>query len=130
MKNILVVEDDPFCKEFYNLILKRAGYNPFVTDKTDELEDILLKDQFSLIIMDINLKRAVMNGQRVDGLMITSYLKNDNRYSHIPILLVTAYSTATIKSEILEKSMAEGLITKPITDINQFISKLESVMLN
>ncbi len=71
-----------------------------------------------------------MNGQRVDGLIITNYLKNDNRYSHIPIILVTAYSAATIKSEILEKSRAEGLITKPITDINQFISKLESVMLN
>jgi len=130
MKNILVVEDDPFCKEFYSLILKRAGFNPFVTDKTDELEKILLNDKFSLIIMDINLKRAVMNGQRVDGLIITNYLKNDKRYSHIPIILVTAYSAATIKNEILEKSMAEGLITKPITDINQFILKLESVMLN
>jgi CheY-like chemotaxis protein len=130
LKNILVVEDDPFSKEFYNLILKRAGYNPYVTDQTHEIEDILLNQEFSLIIMDINLKRAMLNGERVDGLMISRFLKNDIRYSHIPVVLVTAYSTATIKSELIERSMAQGLITKPITDINQFISKLENVMLN
>jgi CheY-like chemotaxis protein len=130
MKNILIVEDDPFSKEFYNLILKRAGYNPYVTDRADELEDILIKANYSLIIMDINLKKTSLHGERVDGIMISSFLKNDDRYSHIPIILVTAYSTASIKGEMLVKSKAEGLITKPITDINLFISQLENVMLN
>ncbi len=130
MRNILVIEDDPFSREFYNLILKRAGYNPYVTDHVDELEDVLVKSDYSLIIMDINLKKASLRGERVDGLMISSFLKNNNRYSHIPIILVTAYSTASIKGEMLEKSKAEGLITKPITDINSFISQLENVMLN
>ncbi len=130
MKNILVVEDDPFSKEFYNLILKRAGYNPYVTDQAHELEDVLTSSEYSLIIMDINLKRAEMNGERVDGLMISQYLKNNVLFSHIPIILVTAYSGVAIKDDLLEKSKAQGLISKPITDINNFISKLENVMLN
>ena len=129
MKNILVVEDDPFCKEFYNMILKRAGYEPLITDKTEELEKILLEKEFSLIIMDINLKKAMMNGNRVDGLMVTKYLKNDKRFSHIPIILVTAYSKVLVNSNVLEESKAEGMITKPIININQFISKLEDVMI-
>ncbi len=130
MKNILVVEDDPFSKEFYNLILKRAGYNPYVTDQAHELEDVLTSSEYSLIIMDINLKRAEMNGEKVDGLMISQYLKNNVLFSHIPIILVTAYSNVAIKDDLLEKSKAQGLISKPITDINNFISKLENVMLN
>ncbi len=130
MKNILVVEDDPFSKEFYNLILKRAGYNPYITDQAGELEDVLTRDQYSLIIMDINLKRAEMHGEKVDGLMISQYLKNNVLFAHIPIVLVTAYSNVAIKDDLILKSKAQGLISKPITDINNFISKLENVMLN
>lgn len=130
MKNILVVEDDPFSKEFYNLILKRAGYNPYITDQAGELEDVLTRDQYCLIIMDINLKRAEMHGEKVDGLMISQYLKNNVLFAHIPIVLVTAYSNVAIKDDLILKSKAQGLISKPITDINNFISKLENVMLN
>jgi len=130
MKNILVVEDDTFSKEFYNLILKRAGYNPYVTDKVDNIDSVLLNMEFSLIIMDINLKKAMLNGERVDGLMISRYIKSNSNYSHIPIILVTAYSTVAIKSDMLEKSKAQGLISKPIIDINAFISKLENAMIN
>ena len=129
MKNILVVEDDPFCSEFYGLILRRAGFEPSLTDKTEDIESILNQKEFSLIIMDVNLKRAMMHGQRVDGLMVSKYLKNNKQYSHIPIILVTAYSKASIKNNMIDESKAEGLITKPITDINQFILTLESVML-
>ena len=129
MKNILVVEDDPFCKEFYGMILKRAGYEPLLTDKTEEIERILTEKEFSLIIMDINLKKAMLNGNRVDGLMVTKYLKNDQRFSHIPIILVTAYSKILVTKDVLTDSMADALITKPIIDINQFISQLENVMI-
>ena len=130
MKNILVVEDDPFCRDFYGLILKRAGYMPFITDKTEDIENILMQQEFSLIIMDINLKKAMMHGQKVDGLMVTKFLKNNTLFAHIPVILVTAYSKASITREVVQNSMAEALLTKPITDINQFISKLESIMLN
>ena len=129
MKNILIVEDDPFCNEFYSLILRKAGYEPILIDNVDDIENFLKTREYSLIIMDINLKMAILNGKRVDGIMISNYLKNNLQYSHIPIILVTAYSMASLKSDILSKSKAEGLITKPISDINQFISKLESVML-
>jgi CheY-like chemotaxis protein len=80
--------------------------------------------------MDINLKRAEMHGEKVDGLMISQYLKNNVLFAHIPIVLVTAYSNVAIKDDLILKSKAQGLISKPITDINNFISKLENVMLN
>ena len=129
MKNILIVEDDPFCIEFYSLILRRAGFTPCLTDSIDNIENLLLEKEYALIIMDINLKKASMNGQRVDGLMITKNLKNDDRFMHIPVVLVTAYSRASIKNDVIDETKANAIITKPISDINQFISKLESVML-
>lgn len=125
MNTILVVEDDPFSQDFYSLILKKAGYSTIITDDVNIITELLLNEKISLIIMDINLRNAVINGEKVDGLYLSSLIKNDERFSNIPIHLVTAYSEGIINKELLRNSKADSIITKPLIDINYFISTID-----
>ena len=128
MKNILIVEDDPFTIDFYLFIFKRAGYNPIVNEDGDKVLDILQSTDVSLIIMDINLKNTYLKGEKIDGIKLSSVIKHDERFSRVPVMLVTAYSPAIKGDEFYKESMAEDYITKPIIDFNLLIEKVNKLV--
>ena len=130
MKNLLIVEDDPFTIDFYIFVFKRAGFNPIVMEDGDKVLEILRTNDISLIIMDINLKNTYLNGEKIDGIKLSNRIKNDNNLSKVPVMLVTAYSP-TIKGEnFYKESMAEDFITKPIIDFNLLIEKVNKLIVN
>lgn len=130
MKNILIVEDDPFTIDFYNFIFKRAGYNPIVQEEGDKIFEILAEDNIDLIIMDINLKNTYLSGQKIDGIRLSGIIKQKDGISHPPILLVTAYSPNVKEGDFLKDSRADDFITKPIIDFNQLIKKVNGLIKN
>ena len=130
MKNILIVEDDPFTIDFYNFIFKKAGFNPIVQEDGDKIIEILAEDNVNVIIMDINLKNTYLNGQKIDGIRLSSFIKQKEGIGHPPILLVTAYSPNLKEGDFLKESLAEDFITKPIIDFNQLINKVNRLVEN
>ncbi len=128
MKNILIVEDDPFTIDFYLFIFKKAGFNPVVIEDGDKVIEFLGSNNINLVIMDINLKNTYLNGAKIDGIRLSNFIKTSENISKVPIMLVTAYSP-TIKGEnFYKESLAEDFITKPIIDFNLLINKVNKLI--
>ncbi len=130
MKNIIVVEDDPFSQEFYKYLLKREGYIPLIIEDGDLLFEQLKKSSISLIIMDINLKNTYLNDEKVDGIVLSRLVKENPEFLHVPVLLVTAYSLIADGPGFFKESLAEDYITKPILDYNLLLEKIEMLVDN
>jgi len=128
MKNILIIEDDPFTIDFYRFIFKKAGLNAMILEDGDKVFSILSEMEISLIIMDINLKNTYLSGEKMDGIKLSQKIKNDNGYMQIPILLVTAYSPNIKGENLCEMCQAQGFITKPILDFNFLIEKVNTLI--
>ena len=128
-KNLLVVEDDPFTQQFYDFLFAKLGYKLFQTENGNEIFNILDDHNISLIILDINLKNTYLDNKKVDGVIISAKIKKDKKYSHIPILLVTAYQKKSGERNYLDDSCADDYIVKPITDYNDLINKVNKLIL-
>ncbi len=130
MKNILVVEDDPFTIDFYRFIFKKAGFNALIMEDGDKVVNTLNETAIHLIIMDINLKNTYLYGEKIDGIKLSKAIKSNDSISHIPILLVTAYTPGIKGENFCEACQAEDFITKPILDFNFLIEKVNSLIEN
>jgi len=128
MVNILIFEDDPFTQQFYHFLFSKFGYNLLLTEDGDELFNILENNNISIIIMDINLKNTFFDGEKVDGVFLTKKIKKDIKYSNIPVILVTAYQKKPGDSNYIEESCADDYIVKPVTDYNELINKVKTLI--
>ncbi|HET53896.1 MAG TPA: response regulator [Ignavibacteria bacterium] len=127
---IAIMEDDPFTKHMYSILMKKAGYEAYILEDADLLMQKLEAENIVLIIMDINLRNTYLNDEKIDGIRLTKYIKSQERYSSIPVILVSAFSFMADKKSILEESKAHQYITKPITDFNAFINTIKETIVN
>lgn len=122
MSKILIVEDDPFNVELFDLILRRLGkFDTVVTDKVEEILEFLNNGSVKLVIMDVSLDNTYYNNKKVDGIFISRLIKSDEKLKKIPIIIVTAYAGDNDIIRILKESKAEECVKKPITDYKEFI---------
>ncbi len=103
---ILVIDDDPEINDF--LRLKLDEYFKVVTAKNG-LEGLkkCISEQPDLIISDVMMPE-------MDGYEITKRLKDDFRTCHIPIVMLTAYSSLDHQIQGIN-SGADSYITKPFS---------------
>lgn len=107
-KTILVVEDE----RINQLALKKLLENKYkICLAADALtaKEILNNNDVGLILMDISLK-----GDQ-HGLSLTSELKNNKRFSHIPIIVVTAHALSEDKKNSMDVG-ADDYLAKPYTN--------------
>jgi PAS domain S-box-containing protein len=115
---IFAVEDDEDSKVYLEAVLS-GKYDIEVISSDAELFTLLNKRLPDVILMDIALK-----GSERDGLEITRVLKADSKYSHIPVIAVTAYAFQIDKKNAFEAG-CNGFLTKPYTpwDLYKLIEK-------
>lgn len=128
-QKIIIVEDDPFTQEFYKYLFSKTKFATTTIEDGDELMRRLEEDSINLVIMDINLKNTYMNGNKVDGVMLSRYIKQKEQHSKIPILLVTAYQKGIGANNYFEESLADDYIVKPIVDYNDLLNKVNKLIL-
>jgi CheY-like chemotaxis protein len=129
MSKIIVVEDDQFSQHFYSYLLNKAGYTPVIMEDGDKIIDTLSSDNIKLIIMDINLKNTYFKGEKVNGIFLSKFIKQDNMLSSVPILLVSAYSPMLKdENDFFTESLADDFITKPIVDFNCLLNKVKALI--
>lgn len=118
-KKILVVDDEVQLVEMVKMRLEAVGYEIVCAYDGQEALEKAKKEKPDLIILDLMLPK--MDGYKVCGL-----LKNDSRYSGIPIIMFTA----RVQDEDLALGRelgAEAYITKPF-EPKLLLGKIEELI--
>jgi two-component system alkaline phosphatase synthesis response regulator PhoP len=118
-KKILVVDDEVDLVETIRLPLETEGYTVRVSYNGEDALNQARKGNPNLIILDIMLPK-------LDGYKVCRLLKFDERYKHIPILMLTAKTQE--KDKILGMGTgADEYITKPF-DIDELVEKVKKYL--
>lgn len=104
--NVLLVEDNSEILGYLSRELN-SEYNIFRAGDGRQAIDILQEENIQLVISDIMM--PVM-----DGIALCREMKNDIRFSHVPIILLTAKNSISSKIEGLEVG-ADAYIEKPFS---------------
>ncbi len=81
-KKILVLEDDKTIAELIKMKLERCGFEAFVAGDGVEGFEVLNHIQPDLIMLDVLMPR-------MDGFQFYKKIKEESRFAHIPILVMT-----------------------------------------
>ncbi|MEH2279276.1 MAG: response regulator [Nostoc sp.] len=121
--NILLVEDNQLLAQGTAKLIERlGGHQVFITAEPKEIFRQCEAGAVELVIMDINLPGAWWQGQKVDGSILSRYLKA--QWKQIPIILVTAYTMPVDQHLLLSQSGADSCYSKPITDYDAFLDMI------
>lgn len=119
-QKILIVDDNEEILEFLQDYLEES-FLVFTAISASDVFDILNKQMIDLIISDI-----MMPG--MDGFQLCENLKADIRYSHLPLIFLTAKTTIQSKIEGLNVG-ADAYIEKPFL-IEHLQAQIESLLKN
>jgi len=106
-KNILIVDDDEFIRNFLMKSVEREGYKPIVASDGKQALELLEKYEVAAVISDIVMPE-------VGGFELLKKIKTDR--PHIPVLLITGQGGKTV-AEKVKAAGADGYITKPFKNI-------------
>jgi len=114
---IAVVDDEPDILELLSITLTKANFKPELFSNANDLLEFLTKE--NCIILDINLID-------MDGYEICKFLKKDDVYSTIPIIMLSARGEEIDKVLGLELG-ADDYITKPFSP-RELVARIKSVL--
>jgi DNA-binding response OmpR family regulator len=121
-KKILIVEDDTHIREIIQFLLESRGHEVVPTgDGLDGLAKAKTVDP------DLALLDVMLPGK--NGFEICYEIKNDTRFVHLPIIILTATTKTSAKSDDYWKarSRADDFITKPFKSAD-LIARAEKLM--
>lgn len=129
MKTVLIVEDDLInARVFSKILTKRGGLEVKHTENVEEVMRIAYSGAADMILMDVSLSRSMYQGRAVDGIKITQMLKADPQTAKLPIILVTAHAMEGDREKFLKQSGADGYISKPVVDHQQFVNQILALL--
>jgi len=118
-KRILVVDDEVDLVETVRFSLELEGWDVLVAYNGEEGLNQARKENPDLILLDLMLPK-------LDGYKVCRLLKFDERFKHIPILMLTAKTQE--KDKILGKETgADEYITKPF-DMDEVMIKVKNYL--
>jgi two-component system chemotaxis response regulator CheY len=105
-KSILIVEDSTTTRALIRAVIEDMGdFNTVEASSGFEALKLLPTQEFDLVITDINMPD-------INGLELISFMKNNPKYSHLPLIIVSTERSEEDK----KRGMALGAmayITKP-----------------
>jgi DNA-binding response OmpR family regulator len=118
-RKILIIEDDRDIVEMLEYNLKEEGYETISALNGEQGIELAGKERPDLIILDIMLPI-------IDGFEVCRILKNHDRVSHIPIIILSAKSQETDKVVGLELG-ADDYVTKPFSP-RELIARTRAIL--
>ena len=118
MRNILLIEDDPFLCEMYSSKFKETDFNLLIVKDAKEALKVIKKNKLDLILLDI-----ILPG--MDGFELLKKIKKDKSISDIPVIFLTNLS----QKEDLEKGLklgAQDYIIKAYNTPTEVVAKVKS----
>jgi two-component system alkaline phosphatase synthesis response regulator PhoP len=118
-KKILLVDDEVDLVETVRFPLEMEGYQILVSHNGEDALNQARKEKPDLILLDLMLPK-------LDGYKVCRLLKFDERYKHIPIIMLTA--KVQERDKFLGKETgADEYITKPF-DIEFLVKKVKAYL--
>ena len=118
-KKILVVDDEVDLVETVRFPLEMEGFDVLVSYNGEDALNQARKEKPDLIILDLMLPK-------LDGYKVCRLLKFDERYKHIPILMLTAKIQEKDKTLGMETG-ADEYITKPF-EMDYLMEKVKAYL--
>ncbi len=117
-KSILAVDDSPSIRKLVEFSLKSKGYAVVTAENGQEALEILARDRFDAVILDINMPK-------MDGFEFLKRFRGDADYAAIPVIMLTTEG----QEEDREAALALGAndyFMKPFkpTDLIAIVEKL------
>lgn len=104
--NLLVADDNKSNLELVKDYFKDQPIHIYTAENGLRAMEIIRKTDFAAILLD--LKMPIINGTD-----LTRYLKTDNRYSSIPVIIITANVTDEARKELIDRKCNDYLL-KPV----------------
>jgi DNA-binding response OmpR family regulator len=118
-KKILLVDDEVDLVETVRFSLEGEGYQVLVSFNGEDALNKARTESPDLILLDLMLPK-------LDGYKVCRLLKFDEKYKHIPILMLTAKTQE--KDKILGKETgADAYLTKPF-DMEELMEKIKTYL--
>jgi len=118
-KKILMVDDEVDLVETVRFPLEMEGYQVMVSYNGEDALNQARRENPDLIILDVMLPK-------LDGYKVCRLLKFDERYKHIPIIMLTA-KTQEKDKQIGKETGADEYITKPF-EIDELMEKVRTYL--
>jgi DNA-binding response OmpR family regulator len=120
-KKILIVDDERINLEFFEVMLSKLGF--IVEEATDGVEAL---EKVKRFFPDLILLDNIM--PRMSGWEVTKTLKNDPKYSGIPIVMFSALDDVKDKVAGFELGI-DDYITKPF-NFSEVLARIRAVLRN
>ena len=118
-KRIVIVDDEVDLVETVRFPLELEGFDVLVSYNGEDALSQARKEKPDLIILDLMLPK-------LDGYKVCRLLKFDERYKHIPILMLTAKTQEKDKALGMETG-ADEYITKPF-EMDALMEKVKTYL--
>ncbi|MGE5481026.1 MAG: response regulator [Chloroflexota bacterium] len=118
-KVIAIVDDEPDIVELIALHLERSGFKIKSFDHAEGLFKYLKTGTPDLVLLDLMLPDA-------DGFEICKFLKKEDKYQSIPVIMLTARSEEMDKIIGLELG-ADDYVTKPFSP-RELVARIKAVL--
>jgi CheY-like chemotaxis protein len=105
--NVLLTEDNKVNRVLAKRILEKAGHTVFTASTGQESLDLLAKQSFDVVLMDIQMPE-------MDGLEATRLIRRSENGSgrHLPIIAMTAHALRGDSNRCIRAGM-DGYLSKP-----------------
>lgn len=117
--SILLVEDEPELREFLTSVFEENGYNTVAVNGGKTAFEALETFEPNLMILDHNLPD-------IKGSQILNKLKSDKKYSHVPVVFLTAISNEDNIVSAFDMG-AEDYIEKPFS-VNILLRRVKAIL--
>ena len=94
-KCILLVDDDPLIMMSLERILKKKGYRVVKTINSEQVIELIVKEQVDLVVLDFYL--AGVNGSEILGVM-----RRNDLFANIPVIMLTSEESPDIIEKCLD----------------------------
>lgn len=118
-KLVAIVDDEPDIIELVSLHLQKAGFKVKTFEDGEGLFKFLKSTQPDIVILDLMLPDA-------DGYEICKYMKKEDKYNNIPVIMLTARSDEMDKVLGLELG-ADDYMTKPFSP-RELVARVKAVL--
>ena len=118
-KTVLLADDSLTTRELLRGLIESAGYVVELARSGAEAWSLLCRRRFDLVVSDISMPG-------MDGYELTAKIRADNRFSGLPLILVTSLSKEEERHRGLQAG-ANAYITKGAFDQNNLLERIREL---